>query len=537
MKLNLKGLSNKEFWDKEQIEIPGFDILELKEKTFDCPTWVHFGAGNIFRAFVADIQQELLESRNADTGIIAVDTFDYDIIDRIYTPYDNLTMAVFLYPDGNRKKKVIGSVTEGLKGDSSNIHDFGRLKEIFRQKSLQMLSFTITEKGYVLKNMDGSYFSIVEDDMKQGPKAPKHAMSMVAALLLERYRAGKHPLAAVSMDNCSRNGEKLGQAVTTVALEWVNRGLVETGFLDYLRDESFITFPWSMIDKITPRPADEVRQELESIGLERMEPIVTSQNTYIAPFVNAEVPRYLIIEDKFPGGRPPLDKTNGIYMTDRDTVNNTERMKVTACLNPLHTALAVFGCLFGYNKIADEMNDDELLKLVERIGYQEGMPVVVHPGILDPLDFINEVINIRFPNPFILDMPHRIATDTSQKMAIRFGETIKAYVNDPDLDPAGLVGIPLAIAGWCRYLLGVDDHGNMIEISSDPILDQLKALFDMVKLGDKDIKPNFLKPLLSNDQIFGIDLYEAGLGERIEGYFKVMIAAPGMVRVTLRKNL
>ena len=60
-------------------------------------------------------------------------------------------------------------------------------------------------------------------------------------------------------------------------------------------------------------------------------------------------------------------------MTDRDTVNKVERMKVTTCLNPLHTALAVYGCVLGYTLIADEMKDTELNKLVHEIGPVEGM--------------------------------------------------------------------------------------------------------------------------------------------------------------------
>ena len=89
----------------------------------------------------------------------------------------------------------------------------------------------------------------------------------------------------------------------------------------------------------------------------------------------------------------------GVYLTDRDTVNKVERMKVTTCLNPLHTALAVYGCLLGYTLIADEMKDVELNKLVHEIGPAEGMPVVTNPGILSPEAFVDEVINVRIPNP------------------------------------------------------------------------------------------------------------------------------------------
>ena len=98
-------------------------------------------------------------------------------------------------------------------------------------------------------------------------------------------------------------------------------------------------------------------------------------------------------------------------------------MKVCTCLNPLHTCLAIFGCLLGYRKISDEMKDRELVKLVETVGYKEGLPVVVDPIILSPKEFIDTVLKVRVPNPFMPDTPQRIATDTSQKLAVRFGET------------------------------------------------------------------------------------------------------------------
>ena len=283
-----------------------------------------------------------------------------------------------------------------------------------------------------------------------GPNAPIHAMGVTAALLYERYKAGAAPIAMVSMDNCSHNGAKLKAGVTEIADAWAEKGLVEKEFIEYLKDEEKVSFPWSMIDKITPRPAKEIEVQLEELGIEEMAPVVTSKNTYIAPFVNAEIPQYLVIEDRFPNGRPALEKA-GVYMTDRETVNMTERMKVTTCLNPLHTALAVYGCLLGYKSIADEMKDKDLVALIEHIGYDEGMPVVTDPGIIKPMDFIKEVVEERLPNPFIPDMPQRIATDTSQKVSIRFGETIKSYMARPDMDASSLTYIPLALAGWLRY--------------------------------------------------------------------------------------
>ena len=266
-----------------------------------------------------------------------------------------------------------------------------------------------------------------------------------------------------------------------------------------------------------------------------MEPVITSKNTYIAPFVNAEGPQYLVIEDKFPNGRPALEKA-GVYLTDRDTVNKVERMKVTTCLNPLHTALAVYGCLLGYTLIADEMKDVELNKLVHEIGPDEGMPVVTNPGILSPEAFVDEVINVRIPNPFMPDTPQRIATDTSQKVGIRYGETIKSYVSKYG-DAKKLKAIPLAIAGWCRYLLGVDDNGEKFERSSDPMLCELTDILKEIEVGKPETYKGQLKTILSNKNIFGSDLYEAGLGDLIEEMFKKEIAEPGAVRKTLKEYL
>lgn len=546
MKLNMESLKDKEAWKKSGTVLPKFDIEAMRKETEKNPVWVHFGAGNIFRGFIAQIQQQLLDEGKQKTGIIAAETFDFDVIRKIYRPFDNLTMLVLLNPDGKLDKQVIGSIAEGIEADSGNAGQFGKLKCIFRNPSLQMISFTITEKGYALKNMDGNYFPVVQADLKVGPAAPHHAMSVVAAMLYERFKAGKYPLAVVSMDNCSHNGEKLKAGVSAIAKVWVENGLAEKEFYDYVNAEKEVTFPWSMIDRITPRPADEVEKTLEESGFEDMQPVITDKHTYIAPFVNTEIPHYLVIEDRFPNGRPPLEDVQGVYLTDRNTVNLSERMKVTTCLNPLHTALAVYGCLLGYTSISSEMKDPQLTELIKRIGYDEGLPVVQDPGILNPKDFIDEVIEKRLPNPFIPDTPQRIATDTSQKVGVRYGETIKSYLASQERDVKNLTYIPLAIAGWCRYLFGIDDQGKKMELSSDPMLPALQEYLKNIKIGTpeasgdakdaRDVKAA-LKPILSNKNIFGTDLYADGIGDKVETMFEEEIAGTGAVRSTLKKYL
>ena len=535
MKMNAATLDNREFWADAQVKLPAFDWQKMQESTRRNPTWIHFGAGNIFRGFIAKLQQDLLEQGEVDGGIIAADTFDFDIIDKIYTPYDSMTMLVSLLPDGSMKKEIVASVARGIRANKDYAKDLWELKKAFRNPSLQMVSFTITEKGYALKDIHGNFFPVVEEDFENGPDFCNHAMSIVTAMLNDRFLCCGAPLAVVSMDNCSHNGEKLRESIMTIARKWRENRFVSEGFLYWLDNEENVSFPWSMIDKITPRPAEVVEAALNQAGIEDMAPVVTSKGTFIAPFVNAEQPQYLVVEDRFPNGRPPLEKA-GVYLTDRETVNKTETMKVTTCLNPLHTALAVYGCMLGYTSIAAEMKDPQLKKLVEGIGYTEGLPVVVDPKILSPRDFLNEVVAQRLPNPFIPDMPQRIATDTSQKVPIRFGETIKSYMAHPERNAADLQYIPLALAGWLRYLLAVDDNGNAFSCSSDPMLEVLQKQLASVKLGDPaSASEEVLKPILSNAALFAVDLYEAGLADKVSAYLKKMLVGPSAVRATLEE--
>ena len=391
MKLNEADLGERAQWEEKGYHLLQYDRKAAAARTRENPFWIHFGAGNIFRAFQANAVQRMLDDGTLDRGLVVAEGFDYEII-----------------------------------------------------------------------------------------------------------------------------------------------GLVEEEFAAYINDKSKVSFPWTMIDKITPRPDASVEAILKDDGVEELEPVITSKNTYAAPFVNAEECEYLVIEDEFPNGRPPLEK-GGLMFTERETVDKVEKMKVCTCLNPLHTALAVYGCLLGYDKISEEMKDADLRKLVEIIGYQEGLPVVVNPGILDPREFIESVLNERIPNPFMPDTPQRIATDTSQKLAIRFGETIKAYHVSDSLNVQNLKLIPLVLAGWLRYLMAVDDNGNAFELSPDPLLDTLRPYVAKIRLGEEYVLEKALKPILSDRSIFGVDLYEVRLAERVCSYLKELTLGVGEVRQTLQK--
>jgi fructuronate reductase len=532
MKLNNAELQSRAQWENFGVILPKFNRRAMFEQTKTAPEWVHFGAGNIFRAFPAKLQQGLLEEGLAQTGIVVAEGYDGEIIDKAFLPHDCLALSVTLKGNGDIQKMVVGSVAQALRLDKPE--DFTVLREIFSAESLKMASFTITEKGYNITDRDGCLLPDAAEDVRRiflSTDAPRSYIGKLVVVLFERYKKNL-PIALVSMDNCSHNGEKLFSAVLTFAERWTH---ADKGFLDYINNPDKVSFPLSMIDKITPRPDETIKRMLEDGGLSDATISVTAKQTYIAPFVNAEETQYLVIEDAFPNGRFPFEKIkgSGVFFTDRETVDKMEKMKVCTCLNPLHTALAIFGCLLGYTKISEEMKDPDLVKLVEIIGYKEGLPVVVDPIIVSPKEFIDQVIKERLPNPFMPDTPQRIACDTSQKISIRFGETIKAYTSNPELKAQDLRLIPLTLAAWIRYLLAVDDNGDAFKASPDPLFERLSTRLQGVKLGERGDFHTVLEPILSDDKIFAVDLYKAGLGEKVEGMFAKFVSGVGAVRETL----
>jgi fructuronate reductase len=534
VKLNRQSIrEDRNRWLSKGYALPEFDLDEMARATAAAPEWVHFGAGNLFRALPAALCQQALNEGRTKSGILVASGYDSETLEAAYRPFDNLFALVTLRPDGSVRKSVIASAAEALSMDRGGA-DWTRLLRAFESPSLKLASLAVTEKGYNISGAEGEALPEIARDYAAGPDGAQSYLGKIASLLYARYASGALPVSLVSMDNCARNGDRLFRALYSFSEAWAAQGLAEPGFQAYLSDRARVGFPVTMVDKITPRPDESVADILEADGLTGIRPVRTKKGGLAAPYANAEEAQYLVMEDWFPNGRPALDGMSGVTFASREQVLAAERMKVCALLNPLHTALAVFGCLLGYDRIADEMRDALLVRLVETLGCREGLPTVDR-GALDPEAFLHALLTERLPNPLLPDSPQRIATDTSQKMAVRFGETIKAHFASPGLSINGLVAIPLVIAGWLRYLVAVDDSGSPIQLSPDPLLPQLQAALRGIHLGDSGSFPAALRPVLSNESIFGVDLVKVGLSDAVEQCFTEMIAGPGAVRRVLNK--
>src|SRR5699024_10697263 len=135
--------------------------------------------------------------------------------------------------NGDVNYDLVSSISAYLKMDTHS-SDYQTLRELVQSPSLQLISFTITEKGYSLTNNNGDFYPHVLEDFKNGPKHAESYLGKLVSLLVERFDAGKLPLALVSMDNMSENGRKLEEAVLTIAEQWHKNDFVAKEFLEYL---------------------------------------------------------------------------------------------------------------------------------------------------------------------------------------------------------------------------------------------------------------------------------------------------------------
>jgi mannitol 2-dehydrogenase len=397
---------------------------------------VHFGVGGFHRAHQAMYVDTLMNAGEAlDWGITGVGLLPGDRRMRdALKGQDCLYTLVVKDPDGTMHPRVVGSIVDYLFAPD----DPEAVLALMSDPATRIVSLTITEGGYLVNQATGEFDAgdpSIQADLAEGA-VPTTAFGFIVEALRRRRAAGVEPFTVMSCDNIQGNGEVAHKMIGAFAR------LKDAELAAWF--EQNVTFPNSMVDRITPVTTDADRAELaEQFGVEDAWPVVCEPFTQWA------------LEDRFPAGRPPYDHAGVQLVPD---VTPYELMKLRL-LNASHQALCYLGYLAGYRYAhevcQDELFTDFLLAYMDDEGTPTLEPV---PGV--DLDAYKHQLIERFANPEIRDTLARLCAESSDRIPKWLVPVIRIQLaNGGPVSRSALV-----VASWARYAEGVDEEGEPIEI-------------------------------------------------------------------------
>lgn len=407
---------------------------------------VHLGPGAFFRAFGAIYTAQAMQAAGGDWGITAVSLRSAGMRDKL-TPQGCAYTSVSMTPDG-AEHEVIGVIEDILVAPENP----GAVLAALVAPQTKIVSLTITEKGYCHQPSTGGLdrdHPDVAHDLAQ-PNAPRSAIGYLVHALAIRRAAGQVPFTVLCCDNLPENGAMVRQVVLEFA------AILDAELAGWIASEC--RFPATMVDRITPAttPAD-VDAVAKATGRMDAAPVMHE------PF------RQWVIEDNFVEGVRPKWEAAGAQLVQ--DVTPFEMMKLR-CLNGTHSTLAYLGYLAGYETIADTVADPAFAKLIDHMWRHEITPTLDPPEGEDLAAYC-AALKARYLNPAIRHRTWQIAMDGSQKLPQRVLGTIQ-----DNLDAGrAITGLAHAVAGWMRYVGGVDEAGGAIDVR-DPLADALRAAYD-----------------------------------------------------------
>jgi len=431
---------------------------------------VHLGLGAFFRAHGAVYISEAMEKSGGDWGIIGVSLRSPGIRDAL-KPQDYAYTTVEQGPDGYICRTV--DVVEDMLVAPE---DPQKLLDIMSDPNIRIVTMTVTEKGYCYEpstgKLDLGHPDIVHD---LANPLPKSAPGFLVRALEARKAAGIRPFTILTCDNLPQNGQLVRGLVLGLAKE------IDADLAAWI--ESECRFPSTMVDRIVPATTpQDIEAVAEMIGCRDASPVMHE------PF------RQWVVEDDFVDGiRPDLGAVGVTLVKD---VTPFEHMKLR-CLNGTHSSLAYLGYLAGHETIADTVAQPAFAAFVKRLWAEEITSVLVPPPGVDLAAYCEQLFQ-RYANPSIRHRTWQIAMDGSQKLPQRILGTLEENF------AAGrkAKGLMLAVAAWMRYVGGVDENGNPIDVR-DPLADKLKSISDSAEGIEK------ARALLGVREVFGADLAKA----------------------------
>ncbi|MCU7784066.1 mannitol dehydrogenase family protein [Lelliottia amnigena] len=444
------------------VQLPQYDRQQLRSRI------VHFGFGAFHRAHQALLTNRVLNAKGGDWGICEISLFSGDVLMSQLREQDHLFTVLEKGADGNQPI-VIGAVHECL---NAKLDSLAAIIEKFCEPQVAIVSLTITEKGYCIDpatgKLDTQNARILHD--LENPTEPHSAPGILVEALHRRRERGLTPFTVLSCDNIPDNGHVVKNAVLGMAekrspelAKWI---------------ETHVSFPGTMVDRIVPAATEvslaEITQEL---GVE--DPCAIS----CEPFIQ------WVIEDNFVAGRPEWEIA-GVQMVQ--DVLPWEQMKLRM-LNGSHSFLAYLGYLAGFAHVSYCMQDDAFREAARRLMLDEQAPTLRITDV-DLTAYADSLID-RFANPALQHRTWQIAMDGSQKLPQRMLEGVRVHLQRESAWPL----LALGIAGWMRYVSGVDDAGNAIDVR-DPLSEKIRVLVETSS------EKGRVKALLALSEIFGSDL-------------------------------
>jgi mannitol 2-dehydrogenase len=426
---------------------------------------VHLGVGGFHRAHQAVYLDDLAERRiSRDWGVCGVGLLPQDKrMEQALLPQQCLYTVVERGAEAERAR-VVGSITRYLFAPEHR----EEVLQTLAHPDTRIVSLTVTEGGYGYNQVTGEFDPAtpgVREDLAN-PTAPSTVFGYLCEALDRRRRAGLPPFTVLSCDNLQSNGAMARRVFTSFAR------LRDGALADWM--SANVAFPNCMVDRITPQTTDEDRAMVARVyGIRDAWPVMTE------PFTQ------WVVEDTFCNGRPPLEEVGVQFVPD---VHPYEAMKLRL-LNASHQALAYLGYLCGYRLVHEVMGDPQFQTYIARLMDEEVTALLAPvPGV--DLDNYKRTLIERFANPKIRDQVSRLCQDASARMPkFLLPSIVEALASGR---PYRL--LTLAVAGWFRFLSGVDEQGEPI-----PLEDQMAGtLQPLAKQGREDPRP-----LLSVHSLFG----------------------------------
>ncbi|MGL5970108.1 MAG: mannitol dehydrogenase family protein [Kluyvera sp.] len=443
--------------------LPTYDRSKLVSRI------VHLGFGAFHRAHQAVYADILAAEHGSDWGYTEVNLIGGEQQIADLNHQDNLYTVAEMSADA-WTARVVGVVNEAL---HAQVDGLETVLAKMCEPQVAIVSLTITEKGYCHSPASGQLMldhPLIAADI-QNPHQPKSAPGVVVEALARRKAAGLPAFSVMSCDNMPENGHVMRNVVCAYARA------VDAGLADWI--ESHVTFPSTMVDRIVPAVTTETLDKIEQLTGVRDPAGVACE-----PF------RQWVIEDNFVAGRPEWEKAGAELVSD---VIPFEEMKLRM-LNGSHSFLAYLGYLAGYEHINDCMGDENYRRAAHDLMLKEQAPTLKVQNV--DLARYADLLIARYTNPALRHRTWQIAMDGSQKLPQRMLDSVRWHLSDN----SSFKLLTLGVAGWMRYVGGVDEQGNKIEVS-DPLLPVIQAAVQGSEEGESRVKA-----LLAIEAIFGQDL-------------------------------